>query len=164
MSCALLATPRSVFEFPPSEGHSADARTLGGLLTNVRDHLWATFSLGQSRNDAEIQLVNAYREASRPNWDAYEALPVSEETYGNASRFLGVFPANLPMPEISADPDGEISFEWYASPRKVFSISIGRASVLTYAGLFGRSKVQGTEVFDGRLPSFLPQYIARVMD
>lgn len=164
MSRALLATPRSVFEFPPSEGSSADAWKLSDLFKGVRDHLWTTISLGKSRSDAEFQLVNVYGEARKPNWDAYEALPVGEEAFVNAKKFLGVFPANLPMPEISADPDGEISFEWYATPRKVFSISIGPGNVLTYAGLFGRSKVRGTEVFDGRIPSTLFEHISRALE
>lgn len=164
MSCTLLVNPQSVFEFPRSAGSSDDAWKLSGLFEDVRDHLWKTISLGQSRIDAEIQLLGVYCESNKPNWDGYDAVPVGEETFVNAKRFLDVFPAHLSMPEISVDPDGEISFEWYAAPRQVFSISIGSGNVLTFAGLFGRSKVQGTEVFNGRIPSTLFEYIARVTD
>src|SRR6266446_1721199 len=152
MSCTLVVNPQSVFEFPRSEGSSDDAWKLSGLFEGVRDHLRKTISLGQSRLDAENQLMRVYCESSQPNWDGYEGLPVGEETFVNAKEFLDVFPANLPMPEISADPDGEVSFEWYAAPRKVFSISIGSGNVLIFAGLFGRSKVQGSEIFTGRIP------------
>lgn len=50
------------------------------------------------------------------------------------------------LPHVSVDPDGEISLEWYRAPRLVFSVSVGPQGELTYAGLFGRSKVHGLEI------------------
>jgi hypothetical protein len=53
---------------------------------------------------------------------------------------------------VGADPDGEISFEWYRGPRRILTLSIGADRRLSYAGLFGSSKVNGVEYLRDELP------------
>ena len=69
-----------------------------------------------------------------------------------AELFLKQLPSHIPPPEVEADLDGEINFEWYLEPRKVFSISLNAEGRLSYAGLFGPAKSHGTEMFQDSIP------------
>jgi hypothetical protein len=103
-------------------------------------------------------LEAAYLAARDDNWDGAGSKRVEPSTYGYAQQFLQflptlpILPNNMALPEIVADTDGEILFEWDYGPRRVFSISIGRDGTLSYAGLFDRNKVHGREPFSGALP------------
>jgi len=55
----------------------------------------------------------------------YHATGIDPKTSEAASAFLLQLPANIPVPEITADPDGEISFEWYKERYRTFLISMG---------------------------------------
>lgn len=106
------------------------------------------------------ELNEVYEGTSSPDWDGYEAEPVTEDNYQAAITFLKALPEDFPAPEIAADPDGEISLEWYTDKTKTFSVSIGR-DTLTYAGLLGPEQPHGTEPFKGEIPEVILQYIRR---
>jgi hypothetical protein len=102
--------------------------------------------------EGKAALEAAYQGARDDNWDGAGSKRVEYSTYGYAQQFLQFLPNNMALPEIVADTDGEILFEWDYGPRQVFSISIGRHGTLSYAGLFDRNKVHGREPFSGALP------------
>ena len=68
-----------------------------------------------------------------------------------------------PAPEVAIDPDGEVSFEWYHGPRRVFSISIGSSDELTYAGIYGSSKARGVETFNFEIPRVVLDNLRRLL-
>jgi hypothetical protein len=74
-----------------------------------------------------------------------------------------VLPFGIPEPEVSAEPDGEITFEWFAGPAQVFSVSVGPGNELNYAGLFGAGRTYGTEVFHDEVPEVVLSHIKRVV-
>ncbi|HEY1462745.1 MAG TPA: hypothetical protein VGF44_04945 [Terriglobales bacterium] len=81
-----------------------------------------------------------------------EAAPVTINTVNTALKFAFLLPRSLPIPEVAADPDGEISFDW-AKSQKLFSVSIGANGIISYAGRFSeKSKVHGTEQFSEAIP------------
>ncbi|MBU8920940.1 MAG: hypothetical protein KOO63_03670 [Bacteroidales bacterium] len=98
------------------------------------------------------EIVKTYLDAFTEGWDGYGAEPVTRETVAHAIAFASTIPSSFPMPDICADPDGDINFEWYDSPGRVFSISINAAGLLNYAGLFGKSSSYGVEEFAGLFP------------
>ena len=98
-------------------------------------------------------LAEIYEDCIEPNWDGYEAERVVWDAYLNAKRFLETYPPSMPLPELSVDPDGEIVFEWYVSPYRNFSVSIGAEEVLNYAGLFDDGPKSGTDEFFGDIPA-----------
>ena len=59
---------------------------------------------------------------------------------------------NVPIPDISADPDGDISLEWRKEHRFTFVVSINGQGLISYAGLFGKNKIHGTEYFGQEMP------------
>jgi hypothetical protein len=61
-------------------------------------------------------------------------------------------PLGFPRPSISAQADGQLTFEWYRSPTRTLSISIDPDGFIHYAGLFGPGKHFGTVAFLDSLP------------
>jgi hypothetical protein len=67
------------------------------------------------------------------------------------------------MPSVGAEPDGHLTLEWYQSPKRVLSVSVGPAGELNYAALLGEtSRRTGTEIFQNRVPADLLQLIHQV--
>ncbi len=109
------------------------------------------------------RLDEVYNECSEANWDGYGAKPISHETYFEARKLLTMIPLSFLMPEILAEPDGEIGFEWYKDKDSVFVISVSGNNIITYAGLFGTSnKTHGTECFADELPRIILENIRRL--
>ena len=113
--------------------------------------------------DTYKQLFEVLEDCGRSDWDAYGAQPVLLESYENAKRFARSLPFSLSSPEVSAEPDGEITFEWYSNPTRVFSVSVGPSNELHYAGLFGASRAYGTEVFHDEIPEVILSHIQRAV-
>jgi hypothetical protein len=85
-------------------------------------------------------------------------IPVDSDTVNAAILFAYSLPRFGPMPEVSADPDGEISFDWIGPSGKMFSVSVNKQNRLAYAGWFGeRSRNHGIE----QLAESCPQQIVR---
>jgi hypothetical protein len=74
------------------------------------------------------------------------AVPVNEDTKRMAIKFAAILPSFVPVPEIAADPDGEVSFDWLGSSHNVFSVSVDQTGRLAYAGKFSEGrKINGVE-------------------
>lgn len=83
-------------------------------------------------------------------------------TAAAALNFALQLPRWLPSPEISADPDGEISFDWFGSSGKMYSVSIDQSGRLSYAGWFREdSRTHGTEKLSEIPPEEILRGIAR---
>ncbi len=115
-----------------------------------------------SGQDVFEELLKTCEECRDPNWDGYGAQPVSEETYHLALQFLQSLPSGMAVPSVGAEPDGHLTVEWYRSPRRTLSVSIGCDGELYYAALLGTERVCGTETFRARMPQVLSDLIARI--
>jgi hypothetical protein len=83
-----------------------------------------------------------------------EMTPVDLETAHAALMFAQILPRSLPVPEIAADPDGEVSFDWLGPAGKMFSVSVSKDGRIAYAGRFGeKSKIHGIEQLSEILPA-----------
>ena len=105
----------------------------------------------QCSKELKELLLEVFEESCKANWDGYGALPVTEETYQEAVQLIDLLPRSIPLPEIAAEPAGEIGFEWYKDKNKVFVISVKGDKVITYAGLFWKDKIHGTEPLKSNL-------------
>lgn len=104
----------------------------------------------------------AAEEAFTNLWDGHKAHPVEGSTLTFARIFAAALPTGVDAPEVYADRDGDISFEWHQSPRSTFSVSIRRDGVMHYAGLFGPNKYHGSEVLLRGIPESISHGIRRV--
>lgn len=135
-----------------SRGSSDSALYVIDQAEKGRRHLQNSFTGGK---EAFEELCDVVEQCREPNWDGYSALPVRDETYRAAYRFLESLPLGTPVPTIGAEPDGHITFEWYTSPKRLLSVSVSPEGELHYAALTGFGKTYGTELFLGEPPRIL---------
>ena len=142
---------------PGRLGQSKEATEFGKTLEGALERDRSVF-FGQRVWD----LQEACYEALEDNWDAYGAVAPSSGAYETALLFVRLLPSSVPNPEVSVDPDGEVSFEWYHWPRATFSVSVGPTGRLSYAGLFGKPTTHGTESIAEGLPQTILDNLARL--
>lgn len=116
----------------------------------------------ETRLEIAAGLLDAFEEASRPNWDGYGAYPVSGITVAHARAFLDLLPSTLPRPEISPHPDGELAFEWSFAPRRLLTVSVNESGRLSYAALFGQARLHGTEFLLDAMPEAVALALRRL--
>ncbi len=103
--------------------HLADVRSnYAALLSHTSvsyDGSWNLLvaSDGSFDNSVSSERIMALRQISalgnlELDWDGYGGLPISPEVRQNAAVAVGGFPRDLPMPEITPNPNGTISFDW----------------------------------------------------
>jgi hypothetical protein len=143
-------------------GVSDEAEEIRSRVEHILGDLLKSLSLGESYRETLSALYDIADQCSVANWDGYDAVQVSPMAVAQAFRLLRTLPSTLRTPDLSADPDGEISFEWYLEPRRVFSISVGPHGELSYAGLFGRSDAHGTEYLGDELPKAIMDNLSRL--
>ena len=144
-------------------GVSREAEMLKELFTEVRQHFSESEYLNQVATVGEEKLDDACREASADNWDGYGGRAFSKDAYHRALSFLKRLPTGTPSPHISVEPDGEVAFEWYISPRRVLSISVGASGQLSFAGIFGRSTTYGREFLMDEIPAPILYNLRRLL-
>jgi hypothetical protein len=102
--------------------------------------------------EAFEELAEVWEECRNPGWDGYGALAVEQETYRSAYVLIESLPLGFPRPSVSAQPDGQLTLEWYRTPTRTLSISIDPDGFIHYAALFGVEKHFGTVPFIDGLP------------
>lgn len=142
-------------------GLSDEALVLRDLTITVNEFP-RSVALGEPKRVAQERLDTACIAAQGDNWDAAGSARVEASTYSYARQFLQILPTSVPIPDISVDTDGEILFEWDHGPRHIFSISVGRDGTLTFAGLYGHTKIHGTEHFREALPLVIAHSLQRI--
>ncbi len=111
----------------------------------------------------QAELDNVTLDCCYPGWDGYGAEPVSAAAYTAAQRFIRCLPAGFPVPELAADPDGCINFEWHVSARRTFVVSVSPHFQVDFAALFGAAKIHGSEpFFSSELPVSVRDLVCRV--
>ena len=101
-------------------------------------------------------------ECSVPGWDGYGANAVTAAALAEARAFAEAIDSTLPVPEVGAEPDGALTFEWHRSARQTLSVSVSGFGVLHYAAVLGTERICGTETFRARMPPVLSDLIARI--
>jgi hypothetical protein len=110
---------------------------------------------------AKIEEIAA--ECSTSDWDGYGAAPVTDATKQAAQHLVETLPIDIPEPEASPDPDGEVSLTWDFGSHHVFTVSMGASELISYAGILGKGKKRhGEEPFSGDMPKVLVEFIREI--
>ena len=144
-----------------SSGVSDDAGRWEAQENNIRENMSKATSI--DGEEMEQELLKLLEEHSDDNWDGYGAKSITLESFLYAISFWQMLPTTVPRPDLGVDPDGGVVFEWYRSPRRVFSVTIEKDKRLTYAGLFDSNKASGTEYFDCDVPELIFRHILRAL-
>lgn len=108
------------------------------------------------------ELADVWNECRDPNWDGYHAVPVKHDVLRNTYLLLESLPLGFPPPSIGAEPDGDLTLEWYRSPARTLSVSVTPYGELHWAALLGPNSSHGTEAFFGEYPQVILDLIRRV--
>ena len=103
----------------------------------------------------------AYR-CERPGWDEEDAEAITLDTYNVARRFLMALPRDSQLPTINPEPDGQLDFEWYQSPRRLLTVSVCATGTLYWAALIGTEDPRGSCQFVDQFPKTLLYWISQV--
>jgi hypothetical protein len=114
------------------------------------------------RREIVEELSRVAKQCTSANWDGYGAAPITEETCSRARSFLDALPSELRDPAVGAEPDGQLTFEWYESPNRTLSVSVSPNGELHYAALLGAASAYGTEPFHTDAPRNILDLIRRV--
>jgi hypothetical protein len=138
---------------PRSNAASDSAARLRQLSEEIRKHLLSSLAVSRAAERAITDLKAIRAEAAEPDWNGYGAKALDPNAYANAQRFLEALPTTAPVPEVSADQDGEVALDWDFGHRKALTISIGPSGRCSYAWLRGKRTYHGTEWLDDEIPS-----------
>jgi hypothetical protein len=136
-----------------SNAQSKYARRLLEMQELIREHLLNSYVVRDARERLLIELDELSLNASQDGWDGYGAKPVSMEACEFARTFIKTLPTTAPLPELSADPDGEVSLDWFFGDRRVLSVSVGPTGRCTFAWLFGQRSNRGTDWIEDEIPA-----------
>ncbi len=164
MTVALATLSTVGFAFHPRTDRalSEEARSLG-RLTDEASEFAGSMTIGEPKRSAQEALNAEYLRAQVDDWDGEGANAVEPNTYAYAGQFLRLLPSPVPVPEIVADKDGEILFEWDLGRRRIFSVSVGRDGTLTFAALIGYTKTHGTDHIHEALPLVISDCLSRLL-
>ena len=95
--------------------------------------------LKQQKSQCKQALQELLQTTGEANWDGEGADPVTEEIVGIATRVVDQLPLDtIEPPEISADPHGNVEFDWYLDNGTMFTISIGIEGDIALSGLHAK--------------------------
>jgi len=136
-----------------SNAQSEPARLLFRMQEEIREHLLTSHTVRDARESLLEELDSLCLEASRVGWDGYGAEPVSADAYDFAKMFIKALPTTAPLPELNADPDGEVSLDWSFGERRALTVSVGPTGRCTFAWMLGRRSNRGTDWIDDEIPA-----------
>jgi hypothetical protein len=145
-----------------STARSEPATELTKLQEDVRRHLLTSFAISNAAEGVLAELDEVRAEASRDGWNGPGTLPLNPFAYEFAKLFLTTLPTTAPLPEVSADNDGEVSLDWIFGSRRALSVSVGPTGRCTFAWVQGLSTVRGTDWIDDEIPAPIIHALGRL--
>ena len=158
-------------DYPPfwinPSGNGFDENSAGRITKDIDEALSQlkkseTITLGRPLDELRDHLNEIYRECSQLDWDGYGAIAISKDAYEEANKVIEFLPSSIQMPEIVAEPTGDIGFEWYKERGHVFAISVRGNHTIIFAGIISGNKVHGSEYFNDTLPLIIRHYLIRL--
>ena len=144
--------------FDNDQKHDLYSDWLDTLYKNVFKILKDTDSIGRKRDlfNKYSELNEIYEECKLDNWDGYNSKAITPETYFAAKNLidmLNVSYLNIPLPELSPEPDGDIGLEWDEEDGNYLIVSINKNNYINYASSIGLEKSKGFKYLKDTLPN-----------
>lgn len=136
-----------------SNAESLEAQDLRRRQADVRSDLLRSVAVRDTAEHLISELEDIASAASFRGWDGYDAAPIDPDACEFAMRFIRALPTTWPLPTLSADPDGEVSFDWHFGKRRVLSVSVGVAGKCAFAWVSGQRTSRGTDWIEHEIPA-----------
>jgi hypothetical protein len=111
--------------------------------------------------------LRGYERYSVPNWDGYDAEPISAETISAARSFLKMLPTRLGSPDIAPGSDGTIGFEWIFEDQKTRKLFIDIGPGRVWSGYWrknsGANKTLAAKKISGLTPVDIAVLLAELV-
>jgi hypothetical protein len=102
------------------------------------------------------QLNELMMDCCRDDWNGYGATALTNSAYQAALQFIDSLPEGFQTPELGADPEGCVTFEWRRSSTRTVWVSVGTNFEIHYAALLSPgNEHHGKGVFFNALPDIL---------
>jgi hypothetical protein len=144
-----------------SRGESEEARSVKSMEDHFRENFRSAVSIGSPLNNVVAEIEEVITERSGHIGRNYA--PLKMRAQQDSFRLANVIPLGFPPPMIGAEPDGDITFEWYKNPDWTLSVSVEGQGNLHYAALLGPDCAYGTEAFVGLVPRRILDLVYLVM-
>jgi hypothetical protein len=145
-----------------STAQSEPARSLLRMQEEIRGYLLTSHTVRGARERLLDELDNLWEAASSKGWDGYGAEPMNADAYDFAKMFIKALPTTAPLPEVNADPDGEVSLDWTFGKRRALTVSVGPTGRCAFAWLLGQRSIRGTDWIEDEIPAQLSSLLLRL--
>lgn len=147
----------------PSSAVSIEAISLQEGVRHVEEHYERSVALFGVKSRLLNSLRELAEECMEEDWDGYGARPLTSVVSARAEAFVRAMPDWVPAPELSVDPDGEVSFDWIPTVAKTFTLSVNGSNRLAYAWIDGADRGHAVVFFGGdAIPSRVLAEIERI--
>ncbi|HXX84772.1 MAG TPA: hypothetical protein VEN29_12410 [Casimicrobiaceae bacterium] len=139
---AIEAIPPSI---PTStdRGVSKESAAVDQSYRNALSHVLSAINKQCELIEKKEAFEALLKEHLTAGWDGYDAQPVSADAVARAYEFAVALPPAYANADISVNRYGDVEFEWYVRPDKLFTLSIGVGGKYYYASLNGMERDSG---------------------
>jgi len=145
-----------------STAKSESAQSIKTMQEQIRRHLLDSYMIRRVADQALSELEEVEEEASYDGWNGYGGKRIDLQACAFAKAFLTALPTTAPVPEISADGDGEVALDWIFGDRRALTVSIGPTGRCTFACIRGESAFRGTDWMTDGIPATIAYFLGRL--
>jgi hypothetical protein len=140
------------WEMPNSPAVGGAAIRIGSMLAKLPVANVSTSAVQSQAYDRLQSLANA------------NGKTIFDTPFMLAYNFINALPVNLRSPEIDYEDDGEVTFDWVGSRRKMMIVSLSSTGKLSFAcRISDNDKQHGTKLFIDTVPQVVLDCIQKVV-
>ncbi len=126
------------------------------------NHIWPANTITIREKMILEELVDIMTDCSEKGWDGYDALPISKQAINLVLNLLDVLPKFYPLPNISPEASGNLSFLWEKNNSSLY-INI-KDDIFSYAGITREGgKYLGVEKINNKnIPIQIINYLKQI--
>jgi hypothetical protein len=159
MSSAVLMQP--VGSGTDDSGIGTDSDDLRKIYGEAVEHLSEPVSSERRRILSELTKIG--RQCSEPNWDGYNANPISAGAIEALEELVRQLPWNSPLPDdVVPEPSGGVGIEWYPHPGRSLIVSSNGHRELSYCLLVNGQQESNRIFLMNTVPLELSSVITRL--
>lgn len=145
-----------------SNASSESASRLAQMQELIGEQMLRSYFIRGRVDQVVAEMETVRNEASFDGWDGYGGKALQPQACVITANFLEALPTTIPIPEISADNDGEVALDWIFGPRKALTVSIDGRGRCVYAWILGQINSRGTEWITDGIPANIAYALAQL--